>query len=280
MNLQKLGVLDHGYVELLDVFGDDLTPVRTARVSFAQDSIELEEKDRKLIRYLLEHEHTSPFRHASVSLRIKCPLFVKAQFDKHQVGVNINSQSGRYTVMDEEFYVPEVFRKQSKDNKQGSEGALAEGLEAFEAHEFYWDAIQRASVAYKELLDMGVAKELARCVLPQALYTTFIMTMSLQAAMHFVHLRVDGHAQWEMQEYGKAVLAILREQFPVVVSEYERAERKVNAEAALSLVARKMALADVLFEFDADKGELALNAVRGELREIVGEYADLYDGEA
>ena len=208
-----INVLDHGFVSLIDHMGTDLSVVNAARISMGKRKEKFDEADATLIQYLAENEHTSPFRHTCMTLHFKAPIFVARQSDKHQVGVSVNSLSGRYAEMKDEFYVPFNFRRQAKINKQGS----AEDLEPIFnqiATDIYIDSYNSSMKAYRELLQSEVCREQARCVLPQALYTEWYMTMSLQAAAHFIHLRTDEHAQWEMQQYGLAVDQIVQKLFP------------------------------------------------------------------
>lgn len=207
-------VLDRGFVTLVDHMGSDLSVVNSARVSFGKRTWEMRPRDAKLVKYLWEHKHSSPFRHATVQLHIKAPIFVLRQWMKHQVGCSWNEASGRYIKFDGDFHQPQFFRLQSKDNKQGSEGCLDETTEQ-QAQDIYWDACDSALRAYEALLGMGVCKEQARCVLPLSLYTECYWTASLQAVMHFLTLREDSHAQFEIREYAKAVRELITPLFPI-----------------------------------------------------------------
>jgi thymidylate synthase (FAD) len=208
-------VLDKGFVKLIDHMGSDLAVVNAARVSFGKRKETFEEGDAKLITYLAKHEHTSPFRHTAMTLHVKAPIFVFRQWMKHRIGSEFNEISGRYVEFpDDEFYVPDVFRQQAKVNKQGSEGEIApEHREA--AAKTYLEACKGSVKQYKELLAMGVCKEQARCVLPLGLYSEVYWTVSLQAAAHFIRLRADGHAQWEIQQYAHAVRQAVAGIYPV-----------------------------------------------------------------
>ena len=233
----KINVLDRGSVEVLDTMGSDLTTVESARVSFNKGASELGERESKLIRYLAEHEHTSPFRHAMLMLRFKAPLFVARQLWKHIVGLSPefdledrwtgfsggfkdtgwNEASGRYVELQDEFYVPETWRAQSASNKQGSAGPLGDQDQA--AH-LYRQGLDAAYAAYQQLRALGVAKEQARVVLPQSIYTQWIWTGSLQAFLHVVDLRTKPDAQWETQQYGQAVQTIIAAHFPVCLEKW------------------------------------------------------------
>ncbi|MBI4912718.1 MAG: FAD-dependent thymidylate synthase [Acidobacteria bacterium] len=210
----SIPVLDRGFVRLIDHMGTDLTVVNAARVSYGKKKEAWDEKDEVLIRFLAEHEHTSPFRHAYLQFHAKAPIFVFRQWMKHQVGCSWNEISGRYVEFPEdEFYVPTAFRQQAKVNKQGSEGEiLPEHREA--AGRLYLEGCKAAVATYKELLAKGVCREQARCVLPLALYSEVYWTVSLQAAAHFIRLRTDAHAQWEIQQYAQAVRKLVEGVYP------------------------------------------------------------------
>ncbi len=238
----KIDVLDHGSVELLDHMGSDLTTVEAARVSFLKGATEMGDRERRLIRYLAEHEHTSPFRHAMLMFRFKAPLFVARQLWKHLIGITPeldledrltgfsggvkdagwNEASGRYVELKDEFYIPELWRGQSASNKQGSAGEIAEQQAAAEA---YRGGLRAAYSAYERLRELGVAKEQARVILPQSIYTQWIWTGSLQAFLHVVELRAKPDAQWETQQYGFAVRSILQEVFPVCLEKWDSRAR-------------------------------------------------------
>ena len=206
-----MNVLDKGFVHLVDVMGSDLSIVNAARISFGRESESMNDKDRKLLRYLWNHQHTSPFRHATLQFHIKAPLFVLRQWMKHQVGCAWNEISGRYVKFNPEFYVPEVWREQHPSNKQGSQGEIADSKSA----EILYESNMKCAVEdYYELLAMGVCKEQARMVLPLSLYSECYWTASLQAVMHFLKLREDEHSQKEIRDYAQAVRVLAQKQFP------------------------------------------------------------------
>ncbi len=211
---QEITVLDKGFVRLVDVMGSDLSVVNAARVSFGKRKDTFEEGDAKLIGYLARHEHTSPFRHAYLQFHVKAPIFVFRQWMKHQVGCSWNEISGRYVEFpDDEVFVPASFRQQAKVNKQGSEGEIEEASRG-PAREAYLDACRNAVAQYKKMLELGVCREQARCVLPLGLYSEVYWTTSLQAAAHFIRLRSEAHAQWEIQQYAAAVRQLMEARFP------------------------------------------------------------------
>ena len=217
----KIDVLDKGYIELVDSLGDDLTPVNAARVSFDGFSKEFTDKDRKLSRFLIKHKHHSPFRHQHAMFIIKAPEFVMRQWYKHVVGIETTSShvtkdhawneiSGRYVPYDE-FYEPKEFRKQSEDNKQASDGLVDDQVTAT----MKWREAQMKTIeTYKELLDMGMAREQARSILPLTVYTKVWWTASFQSIMNFIELRDEATSQVEIQEYARAMKKIVLTLFP------------------------------------------------------------------
>ena len=217
----KIDVLDKGYIEVVDSLGDDLTPVNAARVSFDGFSETFEEKDRKLSKFLIKHKHHSPFRHQHAMFIIKAPEFVMRQWYKHVVGIETTSShvtkdhawneiSGRYVPYDE-FYEPTEFRKQSDDNKQASDGLIEEQIVA----KIHWGTAQNNVIeTYNKLLEMGVAREQARSILPLTVYTKVWWTASFQSIMNFIELRDEPTSQVEIQEYARAVKEVMLETFP------------------------------------------------------------------
>tara|TARA_R100000005_G_scaffold96137_1_gene80937 strand:- start:892 stop:1593 length:702 start_codon:yes stop_codon:yes gene_type:complete len=217
----KQNVLDKGFVEVIDSLGSDLTVVNSARVSFGKRKEKFTDGDRKLVRYLAKYKHFSPFRHIQVQFHIKAPEFVMRQWYKHVVGIETTSNSstkdhawneisGRYVPV-EDFYTPEIFRQQSEDNKQATEGAVEDQQTA----KHHWDvAMFHAKEQYDKLLKMGVGKEQARGILPLNQYTEVYWTASFQAIMNFIELRYEKTSQWEIQEYAKVLLDIVTELFP------------------------------------------------------------------
>ncbi len=211
---QVFPALGNGFVELVDFMGSDLSVVNSARVSMGKRHTEFTPEDEKLIKYLAREGHTSPFRHAFLSFHIKCPLFVKGQFDKHQVGISINTISGRYVKTADDWYIPEVLRKAADNVKQGSKDEASEYNETYRMlmDEHYKSAIN----LYNAMITSGgICREQARTILPQGMNTEFYMSGSLQAFIHFIKLRTDSHAQKEIQEYGKVIHTIASDLFPV-----------------------------------------------------------------
>lgn len=209
--LQPDGV---GSVELLEVFGTDLTVVNAARVSFAKESAALSGQDEKLIQYLARHKHTSPFFHPQARFRIKMPIFVAREWYRHTVGLSRNEVSRRYVDSAPECWRPvEGLRERDPRAKQGSK-ATAHPRSAELLME--WDGLATRTLEfYDKLLAEGVAPEVARSVLPQGMYTEFIETGSLAAYARICELRLDPHAQKEIRLYAEAVAELMRDAFPV-----------------------------------------------------------------
>lgn len=202
-------VLDKGFVKLVDFMGGDMRAVESARVSFGSVS-KGEDRDRKLLEYLLEHGHFSPFEHSVFQFHIKCPIFVARQWMRHRIA-SYNEISARYTEVHDEFYMPEEFRAQDTINRQGSvEGKLDHSKLAGD----YNAAIGASYAAYQALLKAGVAREMARGVLPVSQYTQFYWTINARSLLNFLDLRLDKHAQLEIRRYAEAIAEIFREKMP------------------------------------------------------------------
>lgn len=206
----RIDVFNDGFVELVDSMGDDLKVVNTARVSYGKQSQDFTEKDLKLLNYLWDHEHTSPFRHCFLSFRIRAPIFVLRQWMKHQIGCSWNEQSARYTELKHSCFSPDTFRVQDTKNKQSSEGAIENQDKAFDLMN---DVYELAYSNYQKLIDLGVCREQARIVLPLAIYSECIWTTSLQGLLHFIELRSDKASQYEIQLYAQAVKQLAYDKF-------------------------------------------------------------------
>jgi thymidylate synthase (FAD) len=204
-----------GFVELLDTFGDDLTVVNAARVSFAKESAALEPRDTKLINYLADHHHITPFFHPQARFRLKMPIYVAREWFRHTVGFARNEVSRRYVDDKPECYVPPVehLRERDTNKKQGSKSTPIEA--AAEVQEKIREFNEQSIGIYETLLELKLAPEVARGVLPQSMYTEFIETGSLSAYARLCALRTDPQAQVEIQVYAKAVSELLETRFPV-----------------------------------------------------------------
>lgn len=204
-----------GSIEVLEVFGSDLTVVNAARVSFAKEVSEMTERDGKLIQFLAKHDHISPFFHPQVRLRVKMPIFVAREWFRHCVGLARNEVSRRYVDSTPEIWFPSVdgLRERDPKLKQGSKDTAVDGADSL-VEEI--KASGKQSVAfYESLLARGVAPEIARSVLPQGMYTEFIETGSLAAYARIWGLRTDPGAQREIQTYARALETLLLPYFPV-----------------------------------------------------------------
>lgn len=197
-------------IDLLGYFGNDLMVANVARVSYGKNKEFFDEKDVKLIKYLVDHKHTSPFRHPHLQFRVKCNIVVERQLFKHEVGVAKNSISGRYVDFSDSYDLPEQLRYQSKDSKQGSAEDLPEKLNKDLLAEMQ-KVIDLAEQTYDHLCKNGVSKEQARMVLPLCLETTFIWTGSLQAFIHLCQLRLKPDAQKETREVVAEMLRLVKE---------------------------------------------------------------------
>lgn len=204
-----------GSVELLQCMGDDLMVVNAARVSFAKESHEFTEQDGKLISYLAKHNHNSPFFHPQIQFRLKMPIFVAREWYRHTIGFSRNEVSRRYVSYAPECWIPDTdqFRERDPKAKQGSRENEVEF--ANEAHAIFYESVRQATDAYEALLKMNVAPEIARCVLPQSMYTEFIETASLAAYARLYKLRTSPDAQREIQWYAREIGKFMEEKFPV-----------------------------------------------------------------
>jgi thymidylate synthase (FAD) len=220
---REIPVLNHGFVRLVDYMGDDGSIVEAARVSYGQGTRSVRD-DRALIRYLLSHAHTTPFEMAELKLHVKLPIFVARQWIRHRTA-SVNEYSARYSILDREFYVPDerAVAAQSKSNRQGRGDPLPPE-EAARAVRRMSEGAERAYVDYQELLaedaadgegTAGLARELARSVLPVSYYTQWFWKVDLHNLLRFLELRLDEHAQWEIRQYADAIASLVREWVPV-----------------------------------------------------------------
>jgi thymidylate synthase (FAD) len=195
-------------VELLSVYGTDLTVVNVAKVSYNKESSELGDKEDRLINFLAKHKHTSPFRHTSLQFRVECCIYIERQLFKHNVGISQNSISGRYVDFSDTYGTISEWRKQSKSSKQGSEGLVDNQMACQDIED---KVIQTCSKAYDDLIELGVCKEQARTILPLNLNTKFIWTGTLLAFIHMCHLRLKEDAQAETREIVAEMLKQVKE---------------------------------------------------------------------
>lgn len=206
----KLDPLGDGIssLELIRVSGSDIDIVNAARVSYGKFSTTLSDRDRKLIKYLIDHEHTSPFEHNQLSFRVKAPIYVARQWMRHRMN-SYNEISYRYVEAALEFYIPPYWRWQDAVNRQCSTGSFCDE----NALATYKEALAKASFVYESLLRTGVSREQARGVLPLCTYTEFIYTCNLHSLMHFLRLRLDKGAQHEIRSFAVGLLKLAKRHF-------------------------------------------------------------------
>lgn len=223
-------VLDKGFVQLVSIDPSFYTEfdrlkiesiiVNAARVSYANhnNTTKTVEDDKKLISYLLKNHHDSPLEFITLKFHIKCPIFIARQWFRHRT-FSFNEISGRYVQLKEEFYIPSRMNKQSKLNKQGSsEEEIEDKEQVIMSIETMYNNIYKC---YKELLNKGLSKELARIILPVGTYTEFYFSSNLRNLLHFLDLRNDNHAQYEIREYAKIIEKILEHLLPITLSAYK-----------------------------------------------------------
>ncbi|WP_353212421.1 FAD-dependent thymidylate synthase [Rhodovarius sp.] len=225
MLAQAIPVLDHGFIRVVDYMGDDAAVVQSARVSYGRGTKAANE-DRGLIRYLMRHRHSTPFEMCEIKYHIKLPIFIARQWIRHRTA-NVNEYSARYSVLDREFYVPqpEQLAAQSSDNRQGR-GAVLQGAEAERVLRLLRDDATQTYDHYLEMLNedeagqprdaarSGLARELARMNLTLNTYTQWYWKTDLHNLLHFLSLRADGHAQYEIRVYAEAMLKTVQAWVP------------------------------------------------------------------
>ena len=208
-----------GWVGLIDSLGTESTIVNAARVSFGKLKNSMDERDVKLLEYLIENRHTSPLEHLVFTFSIHCPLFIRGQWHRHRTW-SYNEISRRYTEIDMEFYTPEVLRRQAESNRQASycdpDFNPAELREAIDLHN------KQSFELYEKLLASGVCREQARGVLPQNMMVTFWGTVDLSNLLHFLNLRDSDHAQAEIKEYAQAIKKLIKPIVPNVAAYFEK----------------------------------------------------------
>lgn len=221
---QKINVLDHGFVRLIDHMGSDLSVVRAARVSYdaAWRAGEDQGSDDRLIKYLWRNHHTTPFEAVSFTFEIKAPIFVFRQWHRHRTW-SFNELSARYRELPEEFYVPAIehIGVQSQDNKQARIMENGKPMEAALARRRIEEVGRLAFDRYRSMLLDGIPRELARSVLPVATYSHMFATVDLLNLMKFLTLRCDAHAQYEIRVYADAMRDLIRPIVPVCISAWE-----------------------------------------------------------
>jgi thymidylate synthase (FAD) len=217
----EIKCLDKGFVRLVDYMGDDSSIVQAARVSYGKGTKEVNQ-DRGLIRYLMRHKHTTPFEMVEFKFHVKLPIFVARQWIRHRTA-NVNEYSGRYSEMKDDFYLPEIqnIRPQSSNNKQGRADTGFENAEAVNLQNKLGSFQEDAFSHYQKLLDTGLAREIARINLPVSNYTEWYWKIDLHNLFHFLKLRMDSHAQYEIRVYAYAMTEIVKSIVPVAYEAFE-----------------------------------------------------------
>jgi thymidylate synthase (FAD) len=251
---QAIPLLDHGFIRVIDYMGDDAAVVQAARVSYGKGTKKVSE-DKGLIHYLMRHRHSTPFEMCEIKFHVKLPIFVARQWIRHRTA-NVNEYSARYSILDREFYIPapDQLATQSSANRQGR-GSVLTGDEAARVLEMLKSDSSATYDHYVEMLNedetgariapekQGLARELARMNLTLNFYTQWYWKIDLYNFMHFLSLRADPHAQYEIRVYADAMLAVLRKWLPLTAEAFEqhRLEAVTLSKAALAAVKRMLA---------------------------------------
>ncbi|HAF11560.1 MAG TPA: FAD-dependent thymidylate synthase [Chloroflexi bacterium] len=227
---QPIPILDHGFVRVIDYMGDDAAVVQAARVSYGAGTKKIRE-DAGLINYLMRHRHTSPFEMCELKIHVKMPIFVARQWIRHRVA-NLNEVSGRYSILDNEFYMPDSdnVAAQARTNRQGRGDVLNTG-EAARVLQILRDDATRSYTHYEEMLNeidgqivdperQGLARELARMNLPVSLYTQLYWKIDLHNLLHFLNLRAAPHAQYEIRMYAEALIGVVKQWVPLTYAAF------------------------------------------------------------
>ncbi len=272
---RRIDCLENGFVRLVDFMGNDAAIVQAARVSYGAGTKRLRE-DRGLIRYLMRHAHTTPFEMVEFKFHVKLPVFVARQWIRHRTA-NVNEYSGRYSEMPDQFYLPEAaqIRSQSAVNRQGrSEDTLPEAetekiLQQLEVGQ------QRSYAEYLAMLETGFARELARIHLPLSVYTEWYWKIDLHNLFHFLHLRLDDHAQFEIRVFAEAMADIVKNIVPLAWEAYEDYRLQAIRMTRCERIALKKLLGQRR-DNELDDAELtAIGLSKREIREFRRKLADL-----
>jgi len=251
---EVIPLLDHGFIRVVDYMGDDAAVVQAARVSYGRGTRAVSE-DRGLIRYLMRHRHSTPFEMCEIKFHVKLPIFVARQWIRHRTA-NVNEYSARYSVMDREFYLPapEQLAAQSGTNRQGRGGVL-EGDLARRVLDVLRDDATRCFDGYEWMLDeegAGLARELARMNLTLNTYTQWYWKVDLGNLLHFLSLRADAHAQYEIRVYAEAMLGVLEDWVPAVAEAFRDYRLgAVTLSAQMLAVVRRMLAGEAVTQADS-----------------------------
>jgi thymidylate synthase (FAD) len=262
-NEQMIPCLDKGFVRLVDVMGDDAAIVQAARVSYGSGTKKVHE-DRGLIRYLLRHMHTTPFEMVEFKFHVKLPIFVARQWIRHRTA-NVNEYSGRYSEMKDEFYLPapDQVRAQSTSNKQGRADESFPADEAQAMIRMMQATQQHAYDEYQQLLEKDLAREVARINLPVSNYTEWYWKIDLHNLFHFLRLRIDAHAQYEIRVYAQAMADLVKPYVPLAYEAFEdyilHSQRfsRLELRALASLLRERPESAEALSQFGLNGREAA-----------------------
>lgn len=270
--------LDHGFVRLIDYMGSDESIVQAARVSYGSGTKKVHQ-DRGLIRYLLRHQHTTPFEMVEFKFHCKLPIFVARQWIRHRTA-NVNEYSLRYSKAIDQFYIPErnVIRFQSKTNHQGrSEETVPTELQS-RVLQILKNAVEQAWNDYEKMEESGIARELARINLPVSLYTEWYWKIDLYNLLHFLKLRIDKHAQYEIRIYAEAIAGIVQKVVPLTWQAFEdyMLYARTFSRAELRLIAKALNYLDTQPNWNRLAEEEKLSP--REIREFVEKIEALQSG--
>ena len=226
MEIKETKIHEHGFVRLVDTMGSDGDIADAARVSYGKGTRAVSD-NRNLIRYLMRHKHTSPIEMASVKFHLKLPIFIMRQLIRHRTA-SVNEYSGRYSVMSNECYIPDVdyIQPQSQTNKQGRDGELSDSWKT-KYKQIIYNITAKTLIVYQTLIGNetvkhgGLSRELSRIVLPVSNYTECYWKIDLHNFFHFCRLRMDSHAQQEIQDYANAMYELAKPHFPIAVEAFE-----------------------------------------------------------
>lgn len=217
-----ISVLDHGFVRLIDWMGDDKRIVEAARISYKSPS-KGDEQDKKLLFFLYKNAHSSPFEQVNITFNIKMPIFVMREFVRHRT-FRLNELSARYAPLPNEFYIPKEWRKQDNKNKQGSisdEDFKNNGIQEWATSELDTHC-QHSYNLYEQMIKGGIAREMARMILPVNIYTEIYVNCDIRNLMHFFNLRLSEKAQWEIRQIASGMFNIFKELYPWCAEAYNK----------------------------------------------------------
>ena len=256
---KEIKCLDKGFVRLVDVMGEDGSIVQAARVSYGKGTKSVS-RDRELIRYLMRHRHTSPFEMVEFKFHVKLPIFVARQWIRHRTA-NVNEYSGRYSEMRDEFYLPETdqIRHQSTMNRQGRSDETLSEQESSDIRNEMDDINSQLYEKYKSMLDKDLTRELARIELPLSTYTEWYWKIDLHNLLHFLKLRMDDHAQYEIRVYANAIGDMMKKIVPVT---WEAFEDYILYGNSFSRPEQKY-LQRVISKLDFDEEEMKKDGIKG-----------------